>query len=152
MTDVRIVRPLPWAHDDGGRAATGRIGDAGDCVTRALTIATGRPYGEVYDELAAGMKALGKARSARNGVARKVYEPWLFDHGWLWSAHMSIGSGCTVHLADGEVPVGMPVVCRLSGHLAAVVGGVVRDTHDPTRGGTRCVYGWYEPGAGAVVR
>lgn len=32
-------------------------------------------------------------------------------------------------------------------HLCAVVNGVVRDTYDPSRCGTRCVYGyWTAPG------
>jgi len=33
-----------FVRDDGGRAAAGREGDAGDCVTRAIAIATGIPY------------------------------------------------------------------------------------------------------------
>lgn len=35
------------------------------------------------------------------------------------------------------------IICRLSGHLCAVIGGVVHDTHDPNRDGTRRVYGFY---------
>jgi hypothetical protein len=31
-------------HDDGGRAAAGFVGKTGDCVTRAITIATGKDY------------------------------------------------------------------------------------------------------------
>ena len=34
---------------------------------------------------------------------------------------------------------------RLSRHITAVVDGVIHDTHDPSRKGTRCVYGyWYQ--------
>lgn len=43
-------------------------------------------------------------------------------------------------------PDGIPddgLVVRLSKHLCAVVDGVVRDTFDPTRGGDRCVYGYW---------
>ena len=32
---------------------------------------------------------------------------------------------------------------RLSGHLAAVIDGVVHDIHDCSRDGTRCVYGYF---------
>ena len=33
---------------------------------------------------------------------------------------------------------------RLSKHITAVVNGVIHDTYDPSRGGSRCVYGvWY---------
>lgn len=145
---------MEWKRDDGGRAAAGFRGDAGDCVVRALAIGTGRPYREVYDELAERNAALKpkrnakpRPRSARNGTPRRVYEPWLFEHGWLWCPTMAIGSGCTVHLVAHELPAEGPIICRLSRHLAAVVDGVIRDTHNPSRDGTRCVYGYFEPGA-----
>ena len=59
---------------------------------------------------------------------------------------MGIGTGTTVHLAVGELPDG-PVIAALSKHMCAVIDGVVQDTYDPTREGTRCVYGYYTPGA-----
>jgi hypothetical protein len=60
--------------DDGGRAAAGFRGSAGDCVTRAVAIATGRPYRQVYDDLAELALAYGRRRrSARDGVAPAVY-------------------------------------------------------------------------------
>ena len=40
-----------YIYDDGGRAAAGFKGTTGDCVTRAIAIATGKPYREVYDAL-----------------------------------------------------------------------------------------------------
>lgn len=55
---------------------------------------------------------------------------------------MGIGTGCRVHLRPDELPRGRLVV-KLSRHITAVIDGVVYDTHDPTRGGTRCVYGYY---------
>ena len=33
-----------WIHDDGGRRAAGFKGEAGDCATRAIAIATGHEY------------------------------------------------------------------------------------------------------------
>lgn len=141
---ARLLVALPFERDDGGRAAAGFRGEAGDCVTRAIAIATGIPYRQVYDDLAAGMVARGKARSARDGIDKPVYQAYLGQAGWEWTATMRIGSGCTVHLAEGELPDGRLVV-RLSGHMCAVVDGVVRDTHDPTREGTRCVYGYWRP-------
>jgi hypothetical protein len=35
-------------YDDGGREDAGFVGEAGDCVTRAIAIATGVPYKLVY--------------------------------------------------------------------------------------------------------
>jgi hypothetical protein len=139
-----------FVEDDGGRAATGRKGDAGDCATRAIAIATGVPYGEVYDALADGMKRrrgrhrTNGRRSARDGVFRSVYQPYLESLGWEWVPTMQVGQGCRVHLRADELPGG-PIIVRLSRHLAAVVDGVLHDTHDGSRGGSRCVYGFFRP-------
>jgi hypothetical protein len=124
-------------------------------VTRAIAIATGRPYREVYDALntMAGRERPRQGRkrsSARTGVFRRTYEPYLASLGWRWTPTMKIGAGCTVHLVAAELPPGRLVVC-VSRHLCAVVDGVVHDTHDPTRGGTRCVYGYYAPAVNVTM-
>jgi len=133
---------MRWVYDDGGRAAAGFVGDAGDCVTRAIAIATGMDYRVVYDDLAERQAALGKPRSARNGVHPKAYKPYLLELGAIWTPTMGIGTGTTVHLRESELPGGWLIV-RLSKHLAAVYDGYVHDTHDPTRDGTRAVYGYW---------
>lgn len=134
-----------FVADDGGREKAGFVGDARDCVTRAIAIATGSDYRQVYDELAAGMERLGLPKSARKTVLPKVYKPFIETLGWVWTPTMSIGSGCTVHLRADELPAGRLIV-RLSRHVCAVIDGVVYDTHDPRRDGTRCVYGyWSDP-------
>ena len=49
-----------------------------------------------------------------------------------------------MHLRADELPPGRLVV-SVTHHLTAVIDGVIHDTHDPSRGGTRCVYGvWTE--------
>ena len=136
-------------YHDGGRAAAGFKGEAGDCVTRAIAIATGEPYREVYEALHAQAKASSSKKvrkggtSPRNGVHRKIYEPYLQSRGWVWTPTMAIGSGCKVHLRADELPSGRLIV-RVSRHVVAVVDGVALDTYDPTRGGRRCVYGYYQ--------
>lgn len=138
---------MGYEYNDGGRAAAGYRGDAGDCVTRAIAIATEVPYREVYDVLGSFSKAIEgpKGKSARDGVRRRVYDSYLELLGWRWTPTMGIGTGCTVHLNAEELPSGRLIV-RLSKHLTAVVDGVIHDTHDPSRGGTRCVYGyWSKP-------
>ena len=35
------------------------------------------------------------------------------------------------------------LVVSLSRHWTAVIDGVIFDTHDPSRRGTRCVYGYW---------
>lgn len=136
-----------WRYDDGGRAAAGFKGEAGDCVTRAIAIATGRPYRQVYDELGALVRGThtnrGRRRaSARDGMPHWAYERYLRSIGWTWIPTMRIGSGTKVHLRADELPAGRLVV-RLSKHMAAVIDGVVHDTFDPSRGGTRAVYGYW---------
>jgi hypothetical protein len=60
---------------------------------------------------------------------------------------MMIGTGCTVHLRSDELPGGRLIVA-LSRHWCAVIDGVIHDLYDCSRGGTRCVYGyWWHPPA-----
>lgn len=140
---------LPFVLDDGGRAAAGFRGDTRDCVTRAIAIATGLPYLEVYNainERATRERPRGgrSRSSARTGVHKTTSSKFLADLGWRWTATMQIGSGCTVHLRPGELPAGRLIV-SVSRHFTTVVDGVVHDTHDPSRGGMRCVYGYWQP-------
>ena len=143
---------MNWNYNDGGRSAAGFKGRAGDCVARSIAIASGRDYREIYDLLAEGnaneRRAKGKKkgkRSARNGIhtKRKWFKDLMAKLGFEWTPTMSIGSGCKVHLRDGELPAGR-LVTALSGHYAAVIDGVIHDTSDPSRGGSRCVYGYWK--------
>src|SRR5215213_8869813 len=99
---------MKFVQNDGGRAAAGYQGHTGDCVTRAIAIATGQPYQVVYDALNALAKRerRGKPKrgrsSARTGVYRVTYDRYLKSLGWRWVATMRIGSGCTVHLRADE--------------------------------------------------
>jgi hypothetical protein len=45
-------------------------------------------------------------------------------------------------LKEDELPKGR-IICRLSKHYAAVIDGVLNDTYDCSRKGTRCVYGYF---------
>ena len=54
--------------------------------------------------------------------------------GWRWVPTMHIGQGC-----------------KLSGHCAAVIDGVLHDTEDCSRDGTRCVYGYFNSLAVALA-
>lgn len=152
---------LPFVADDGGRAAAGFRGEALDCVTRSISIATGVPYREVYDALyerALGDRAYmaklqlkygANARkhvSPRATMAPRVYRPYLAELGFAWTPTMRIGVGCTVHLAGDLLDLAGtdgPIIAKVSKHLTAIVDGTIRDTYDPSRDGTRCVYGYY---------
>lgn len=139
---------MPFTYHDGGRLAAGYTGDAGDCVCRAIAIATGRPYQEVYDELGVICKTERRSKrrrvksTPRNGVHKATYRRYLEALGWHFTPTMFIGQGCKVHLRRGELPMGRLIV-NTSRHLVAVIDGVIFDTHDPSRDGTRCVYGYW---------
>lgn len=142
---------MKFVHDDGGRAAAGYKGSAGDCCARAFAIASGRSYQEVYDLINefAGKERRGTRKrgmsSARTGVhkatAHKV--AYALNNRVRWVPCMTIGSGCKVHMRDGDLPLGRLVV-SLSKHYAAVIDGVLHDTFEDNRDGTRCVYGYWD--------
>ena len=136
---------MKFIENDGGRAAAGFKGKAGDCVARAVAIASCRPYGEVYEALAGGMgsQRKSKGRSARNGVStrRKWFKDYMASIGFKWVPTMLIGQGCKVHLNEAELPSGRLVVA-VSRHYTAVIDGVIHDTYDPSRRGTTI----YPPG------
>ena len=139
----------PFVYDDGGRAEAGYHGETGDCVVRAIAIATERSYQEVYDAIndaAQGERCRGRRRgrksSARLGVYKETYRRYLESLGWQFVPTMGIGTGCRVHLRTDELPGGR-IIASLSKHLVAVIDGTVHDTSDPSRGGTRCVYGYF---------
>jgi len=141
---------MNWVYDDGGREEAGYRGKTGDCVCRAIAIATEMPYKEVYkliNETARSEKVPKRHRgsgksSARTGVYKDCIHKVMKQLGWTWVPTMLVGQGCKVHLRADELPTGK-IVCSLSKHLVAVVDGVVHDTYDSTRDGTRCVYGYW---------
>lgn len=140
-----------FVFDDGGRAAAGFKGSAGDCVCRSIAIATGIPYMDVYDAIndlgrseRTGLRKRGKS-SARDGVYKPTTRRFLAGLDWIWTPTMQIGAGCTVHLRADELPSGRLIV-SVSRHITAMIDGVIHDTSDPARGGTRCVYGYYRKG------
>lgn len=139
---------MEFVFHDGGRAAAGYKGKTGDCVTRSIAIATERTYQEVYDALNrfAQTERISKRKrrrsSSRTGVFRQTYQAYLESLGWRWTSTMSIGSGCKIHLRSSELPRG-PLVVKVSGHLTAVIDGVLYDTHDCSRDGARWVYGYF---------
>lgn len=140
--------PKPFIYDDGGRAAAGFKGSTGDCATRAISIVTGLPYKEVYDMIneygkleKVGCRKRGRS-NARTGVYRETIKRIMENLGWKWVPTMFIGQGCKVHLHESELPKGK-ILCNVSKHVVAVIDGTIHDTYDCSRGGNRCVYGYF---------
>lgn len=137
---------LGFIYDDGGRATAGYRGHTGDCVTRAIAIATRLDYQHVYDLInTAAQRERPRHRrrsNARTGVQKPTIRRVMADLGWTWHPTMAIGTGTTTHLRADELPTGRLVV-QCSRHVVAVIDHAIHDTHDPTREGTRAVYGYW---------
>lgn len=115
---------MEFIWHDGGRAACGFVGSAGDCVTRAIAIATGEVYRDVYDEV--GRIA---ERTARNGVADSVTFQYLSGRGWKPADEAS--------LPPSDLPRGVVIVefkptgRKRTGHLSCVIDHTLYDTWNP---------------------
>lgn len=149
---------MPFNYNDGGRKESGRKGSTGDCVCRAIAIATELPYEEVYERLAESNATQRKSKrqktankkTASDGIftKRKWFKDYMKELGFEWVATMGIGTGCTTHLCPDELPKGRLVV-SLSGHLTTMIDGVINDTYNPQRvdeegNQKRCVYGYWK--------
>ena len=89
---------MRFQMNDGGRGEAGFTGkiQPRDCVCRAIAIATGKDYREVYDEINTRSKAARKGSrksrsSARNGVFKELAKELLADLGWEWVPTMKVG-------------------------------------------------------------
>ena len=151
----RPQQTFPLKLNDGGRGQAGFKGGAGDCVVRSIAIAAKLPYMQVYEDLRSANQSYAELRndrlarrlnnkgaSPRNGNHRNVFHDYILSLGFDWVPTMKVGAGCQVHLRRNELPHGALIV-KVSKHLTAVIDGVIFDTHNPSRGGSRCVYGYY---------
>lgn len=151
----KSIQKFPLQLNDGGRQLVGFKGGAGDCVVRSIAIAAKLPYLQVYEDLRCANQKYAdlkndrlarrlnnKGATPRNGNHRNVFHDYILGLGFEWVPTMKVGAGCQVHLRPDELPTGTLIV-KVSKHLTAIVDGAIQDTHDPSRGGTRCVYGYY---------
>ena len=176
LTTIAKAENKHFVFNDGGRKAAGFNGSSGDCAVRAIAIAEGRDYRQVYNELyelnkelthwliARARRKMKRAPSKmsrkdlayfnlgkkytgalmpQSGIFKRVINNYLKEQGWQWTPTMFIGKGCQVHLLAAELPRGVLLV-SVSKHIVCVIDGVIHDTGDPSRGGTRCVYGFWQ--------
>ncbi|MBQ6223447.1 MAG: hypothetical protein IJJ44_12615 [Solobacterium sp.] len=140
---------MKFVYSDGGRSKYYKAKNVGDCVCRAIANATGEDYKKLYDELndrckntRLPKKRRTKSSSARSGVYKKTFKKMLEEYGWKWTPTMLVGKGCKVHLNEYELPGGTLIV-EVSKHMTCVKDGVLYDTYDCSRDGSRCVYGYW---------
>jgi hypothetical protein len=116
---------------DGGRAAAGYVGHARDCAIRAVAIATGHSYSQVYSRI---FEASG--RTPREGVGLDLIDQYLTELGFR---HTLIERPTRFTLLDtihGNVVVRFaPIEDKRSGHVCAVVNGTIYDTWDASADG-----------------
>ena len=123
-------------YNDGGRAAAGFKGYAGDCGARAMAIALGIDYKVAYKELAQANKDMGFSKSARNGIMKNVFDMVLKRHGWVWHTAPKF-DGRKARCSD--MPSGK-VIARQAHHFVAVVDGEANDIWDCTN---KMVFGYW---------
>jgi hypothetical protein len=132
-----------YQYDDGGRGATSSKENASERAVRAIAIATGKLYQEVYDAITAlaapkrNAIQVSPQSSARGGINSATIRKYLESLGWTWKQTMLDDQGCTVHLVANDLPAGRLIV-RLSKHLVAVIDGVVHDVYVHQRKHVSC--------------
>lgn len=116
---------MDFVWDDGGRAASGYVGLAGDCVTRSIAIATGTSYRDVYQSLGAASE-----KTPRNGVQASVAAEYLESRNW------NRNSGHGLRFIAEMLPMGVVIVHlsakneNRSGHFCTLIDRVIHDTWD----------------------
>lgn len=138
---------MKFIYDDGGRSKWYDSTAPGDCVARAISIATEKDYLRVYSELTILLKASKQTKSIRGktprtGIPMGIMKKYLLSLGWKWIPTMGIGTGCKVHMKSEELPSGR-IIARVSKHVVAIIDGVIHDIFDCSRNETRCVYGYF---------
>ena len=132
---------MKWVKDTGGREKYYRKLTVGDCVVRAIAIANNMDYKVTYNII----KNYNNGFSPRDGVNRKYYEAALKDMGWEYIPCCGRGHvGEYVRFNEKELPTDEIIICKIDGHIAAVINGVLHDTYDCSRQGTRHVYGYWK--------
>lgn len=125
---------MNFIYSTGGREKYFKALNVGDCVTRAICLATGKDYLEVYKRLkelakAESTKKHQKQSSVRDGVFGETYKKYLKEIGWQKVATIKKGSPERMHLTEEEIPDGV-FIAQLSRHLVCVKDKVIYDTYN----------------------
>lgn len=144
---------MDFVYNDGGRSRYYRAESVGDCVTRAIAIATRTDYKEVYDsinKLAKAERVGSKKRhisSSRNGVYKITERKYLESIGWSYKPLMKIGSSEHYYLTESDLEtLGLEdgrYILQIRRHLTAVIDGVINDTFNPSEYYDPMLYGYY---------
>lgn len=139
---------MRYVYSDGGRWASGFRGKlGGDCVCRAISIASGRPYGDVHEML----ERVG-TRVRRGHMDDYSHPEWGIRTKRPPFNRMMRRLGFRllktrfghriVRLRNSDLPLGRLVV-MLKRHAVAVIDRVLYDTFDSRNKGTAIVHEYY---------
>ena len=135
---------LEFTYSDGGRSNYFK-GEAGDCVVRAISIATEIDYKVIYDKLfdlnkdyiakkntklSKKMKSRTRERggSPRSGNYKKIYHDYLLNNNWRWVSLRKFGSKERTKL--DELTNKGNIIVAVNRHLMCMKNGTVYDTWD----------------------
>lgn len=141
---------MKFIYSDGGRSKYFKASNVGDCVVRAIANATNIDYLEIYNRLKELAKEESvkhhkgnKQSSVRNGVFKETWKKYLDEIGWKHIITAKIGQSEKVHLNENELPTDKIMIVQVSKHLTCIKNGVLYDTYDCSRNGSRMVYGYW---------
>jgi hypothetical protein len=141
-----------WVNNDAGSAAAGYERE-GDCVIRAIAVATEKPYTEVREALQArAARYAGRypnswragliKRSKKGGYNHdRVFGGYLKSIGWVYTKPKE-----PIYLRADMLPLGRLVVL-IRHHAVAVIDRVIHDMWDSADGGKRTVEGYWSQAA-----
>ena len=127
------------SYNDGGRRAAGlKTVQMGDCVNRALAIASGKDYMTIRRILVEFCdKERGQDRSHPDrGIYPKTYKKVL--------KALGVGAMVKVNSWQALPPEGRLMIVQ-DEHVVAVIDGVINDTYDPVEKPT-AIQGYYRFG------
>ena len=122
---VREIESELLKIDDGGRRSAGHYGNAGDCVIRGLSIATGIAYQQIWDHFDAES---ADYKSPDNGNSDSITIPYLKSLGWEIEPYpLPYGQTVAEVAKEGR----MAIICCSSldmYHVTTVKNGQIHDT------------------------
>lgn len=139
---------LDFIYNDGGRKDAGYKSIVGDCVVRAIAIATNQSYQLTYNAINEFSKREYKSKlkpfrsSSKSGVYKCTYDRYLKHLGWKWIPLMSFTTKTRYKMNRNDIPKGR-IIVKTYRHLTAVIDHVIHDLHDYSNNGNRCVHGYY---------
>ena len=120
-----------FQYTDGGRSKYYTLKDVGDCVVRAIAVATDRDYKEVVEDTWKFSRKYGCPINWKD-----VYVPYLESIGWEKVSSPKF-KGKKAKAKD--LPKGRYIM-RQANHLSALVDGVIHDIWDTSNKMVYCYY------------